>query len=120
MTRAFRRWALLAFTLATAGVARAEPVATAVLPFSEAGPDARGLGPAFADMLTTDLGVTAELRLLERKNLAAVLGELELQRGGLVDPSTASRMGGCGIQSFSSAKAISSPTVRPMNWPSGS
>ena len=26
----------------------------------------------------------------------------------------------CGIQLFSSAKAISSPTVRPMNWPSGS
>ena len=26
----------------------------------------------------------------------------------------------CGIQLFSSAKAMSSPTVRPMNWPSGS
>ena len=26
----------------------------------------------------------------------------------------------CGVHAFSSAKAMSSPTVRPMNWPSGS
>ena len=33
---------------------------------------------------------------------------------------TISFISGCGVQLFSSEKAMSSPTVRPMNWPSGS
>jgi hypothetical protein len=46
-----------------------------------------------ADLLSTDLGRSRQLRLVERLQLGAILRELELARSGRVDTLTAPRVG---------------------------
>ena len=52
-----------------------------------------GIGDAVADQLTTALVPTGCYRVVGRQNLKGVMDEMGLQNSGLVDPSTASRIG---------------------------
>jgi len=71
------------------------PGTIAVFPFSYAGQDARmqSLSRALSSLLTTDLGQTQRLRVLERAEVQALLNEIKLSGSGLVDPATAVRGG---------------------------
>jgi curli production assembly/transport component CsgG len=71
-----------------------EPSTLAVLPVTIAGdsglqPLSRGL----AELLTTDLAMVRNLRLLERVQIGALLDELKLGQTSRADPSTAARVG---------------------------
>jgi len=71
-----------------------EPSTIAVLPMTIAGdsglqPLSRGL----ADLLTTDLALVRNLRLLERVQIGTLLDELRLSSSGRADPATAARVG---------------------------
>jgi tetratricopeptide (TPR) repeat protein len=71
-----------------------DPRTVAVLPLTIVGdsiyqPLSRGL----AQMITSDLGLLQQFRLLERLQLGAVLDELQFSQGDRVDPSTAARVG---------------------------
>jgi tetratricopeptide (TPR) repeat protein len=72
-----------------------QPDAVAVLPFDAGGLDAslQPLGRAMAELLSTDLGQTTRIRVLERVRVQALLDELELDRSGAVDSATAARSG---------------------------
>ena len=52
-----------------------------------------GVGDAMADQLTTALVATGCYRVVDRQNLKGVMDEMGLQNSGLVDKSTASRIG---------------------------
>ena len=52
-----------------------------------------GIGDAMADQLTTALVSTGCYKVVDRQNLKGVMDEMGLQNSGLVDPSTASRIG---------------------------
>ncbi|MCR9276617.1 MAG: peptidoglycan-binding protein [Pseudomonadaceae bacterium] len=52
-----------------------------------------GVGDAMADQLTTALVSTGCYKVVDRQNLKGVMDEMGLQNSGLVDPSTASRVG---------------------------
>jgi len=52
-----------------------------------------GVGDAMADQLTTALVSTGCYKVVDRQNLKGVMDEMGLQNSGLVDPSTASRIG---------------------------
>lgn len=72
----------------------AEPTTVAVLPVQVDGdstyqPLSRGL----AEILTTDLALLERFRMVERLQVGALLGEMDLAREGRVDPATAVRMG---------------------------
>lgn len=66
-----------------------------IFPFLYAGRDAQlaPLGRALTSLLTTDLSQTPRLRVLERDQVQALLGEMRLSGSGLVDSSTAVRSG---------------------------
>ena len=71
-----------------------EPATLAVLPVTIAGdstlqPLSRGL----AELLTTDLALVRNLRLLERVQIGALLDELKLSESGRADPASAARVG---------------------------
>ena len=51
------------------------------------------LGDGMADQLTTALVTTGCYRVVDRQNLKGVMDEMNLQNSGLVDKSTASRIG---------------------------
>ena len=51
------------------------------------------LGPALADMLTTDLAAGEGITLVERSRLDAVVAELKLQESDFIDPATAVAVG---------------------------
>ncbi len=72
-----------------------EPRALAVFPFGYTGADPRmqSLSRALAALLTTDLAQTDRVRVLERTQVQALLGEIKLSASGLVDPATAVRGG---------------------------
>lgn len=72
-----------------------EPNTVGVFPFLTVtdDPELRVLGTALAELLTTDLGLTGRLRVLERTQLNALLAEIELGESGRVDPATAARGG---------------------------
>lgn len=53
----------------------------------------QSLSRALAALLTTDLAQTGRLRVLERTEVQALLGEIKLSASGLVDPATAVRGG---------------------------
>jgi tetratricopeptide (TPR) repeat protein len=66
-----------------------------VFPFLFAAQDAslEPLSRALAEMLTTDLGQTDRLTVVERAQVQALLDELRLAESGRVDPATAARAG---------------------------
>lgn len=67
----------------------------AVLPFDAAAKSERydGLGRALAGMVVSDLSRAPGLELVERDRLDALITEIDLGRGGFVDPKTAQRLG---------------------------
>jgi len=75
--------------------AAAEPRTVAVFPFVYDGrdPGLKPLGRALSALLTTDLGQTTRLRVLERTEIQALLAEAKLTARGLVDSTTAVRSG---------------------------
>lgn len=75
------------------GLAAAEVVAVAYFDAHSVRPELEPLGRGVADMLTTDLGSAPGLVLVERARIAEVLAELELGKGGFVDPATAQKLG---------------------------
>jgi tetratricopeptide (TPR) repeat protein len=65
-----------------------------VFPFTVSGDTAlRPLGRALAELLTTDLGQTSRLRVVERARVQMLLDELELGASRYADPATAARTG---------------------------
>lgn len=67
--------------------------AVAVLYFDNQGnPELQALSVGLSQMLTTDLQ-QADVLVVERQQLQAVLDELELGHDGIADPSTAARVG---------------------------
>lgn len=69
--------------------------AISVLPFVVAERDTMlvPLGYGMADLLTSDLAVSPQLRLVERQRIAAVYRELALVDSGVADPRSAPRVG---------------------------
>ena len=67
----------------------------AVVPFAVSAGDTAvaPLGFGLAEMLSTDLAVTPELRMVDRLRIDAVLRELDLVDSGIIDPPTAPRIG---------------------------
>lgn len=71
-----------------------EPSTLAVLPLTIAGDSSlQPLSRGLAELLTTDLAMVRNLRLLERVQIGALLDELKLGRTSRADPSTAARVG---------------------------
>ena len=71
------------------------PLTIAVLPLRFTGSDSalRPLERGFADLLTTDLSRSAQLTLVERSRLQALLDEMALTGTGAVDAGTSARAG---------------------------
>jgi curli biogenesis system outer membrane secretion channel CsgG len=65
-----------------------------------------GLGSELADMLTNELAATEKFKMIERKQLAAVLTEQDLGASGRVTPQTAAKVG-----KMTGAKFLVSGTV---------
>ncbi|MGD8276435.1 MAG: tetratricopeptide repeat protein [Gemmatimonadota bacterium] len=72
-----------------------EPLTAGVFPFLVEATDTslRPLGRAMAELLSTDLGATDRLRVVERSRIQYLLDEIELARSGYVQPATAARAG---------------------------
>jgi len=72
-----------------------DPATVGIFPFALSGPspELQPLGRAIAELLTTDLGVSGRLTLVERTQVQYLLDELELAESGRVDPATAARSG---------------------------
>lgn len=72
-----------------------EKTAVAVLRFDNNTGDAQyeNLGRAFSTMMTTDLSVVEEIRLVERERLEELLAELQFQQSPYVDPASAQTVG---------------------------
>ena len=71
-----------------------EPSTIAVLPMTIAGDSSlQPLSRGLADLLTTDLALVRNLRLLERVQIGTLLDELRLSSSGRADPATAARVG---------------------------
>ena len=70
------------------------PATLAVLPVTIAGDSSlQPLSRGLAELLTTDLALVRNLRLLERVQIGALLDELKLGQSGRADPATAARVG---------------------------
>lgn len=67
----------------------------AVLPLEKgAGSEAyEGLGKALAGMIVTDLSSISGLQLVERERLRELMAEIELNKTGYLEPSTAQKLG---------------------------
>jgi hypothetical protein len=71
-----------------------EPSTLAVLPVTIAGDSSlQPLSRGLAELLTTDLALVRNLRLLERVQIGTLLDELQLGASGRADPATAARVG---------------------------
>ena len=71
-----------------------EPSTIAVLPLTIAGDSSfQPLSRGLAELLTTDLAMVRNLRLLERVQIGTLLDELKLGQTNRADPSTAARVG---------------------------
>jgi len=72
-----------------------EPGTIGVFPFVLEGgdPDWQPLALAMADLLSTDLGITGRLSVLERAAVQVLITELQLGESGRVEPETAARSG---------------------------
>lgn len=55
--------------------------------------DYAGLGKGVADLLISDLATTANVRVVERERIEALLQEQNLAKQGQIDPATAVRLG---------------------------
>ena len=66
---------------------------TAVLPFSERGDEAKGLGTKVSDVLFAELAANPKIYLVERTDLEKTLKEQELSLSGLVKPEEAIQVG---------------------------
>lgn len=73
----------------------ADPNTIAVLPLTIASPDTsyQALSLGLAQMITSDLSLIRRFRLVERLQLSALLGELQLGQTERVDPGTVARVG---------------------------
>jgi tetratricopeptide (TPR) repeat protein len=72
----------------------AEPTTVAVLPVQVVGDSAyQPLSRGLAEIMTTDLALLERFRMVERLQVGALLGELNLTQAGRVDPATAVRVG---------------------------
>lgn len=70
------------------------PRTVGVFPFlTTAGESLEPLGRALAELLSTDLGRTDRLTVLERASVQLLLDEIELAETGVADPATAARAG---------------------------
>jgi tetratricopeptide (TPR) repeat protein len=71
------------------------PLTAGVFPFLVEAADTslRPLGRALAELLSTDLGATDRLRVVERSRIQYLLDEIQLARSGYVQPATAARAG---------------------------
>lgn len=71
-----------------------EPSTIAVLPMTIAGDSSlQPLSRGLAELLTSDLALVRNLRLLERVQIGALLDELKLAQSSRADPGTAARVG---------------------------
>ena len=71
-----------------------EPSTLAVLPVTIAGDSSlQPLSRGLADLITTDLALVRNLRLLERVQIGTLLDELQLGASGRADPAKAARVG---------------------------
>jgi tetratricopeptide (TPR) repeat protein len=71
-----------------------EPATLAVLPITIAGDSSlQPLSRGLAELITTDLALVRNLRLLERVQIGTLLDELQLGASGRADPATAARVG---------------------------
>lgn len=72
-----------------------EPGTIGVFPFVLEGgdPDWQPLALAMADLLSTDLGITGRLSVVERTAVQVLITELQLGESGRVEPGTAARSG---------------------------
>jgi tetratricopeptide (TPR) repeat protein len=84
-------------------VAAGPQVSLAILPFRNGSGDAKldWLGSTLADMLSTDVGQSAQLRTISPERLHQVLSDLQISPGGDIDPSTMGR-----IVEFSNADTV--------------
>ena len=80
---------------ASLGAVAGSPRTVAVLPLRFSGSDSalRPLERGFADLLTTDLGRSSQLTLVERGRLQALLDEVALQSSGATDSTSNVRVG---------------------------
>ncbi|MBZ5646411.1 MAG: tetratricopeptide repeat protein [Acidobacteriia bacterium] len=78
-------------------------VSVAILPFRNASSDGSldWLGPSLADMLTTDVGQSAQLHLVSQDRLQQIAKDLKIRTDEGVDPATARR-----LADFSSAETV--------------
>jgi eukaryotic-like serine/threonine-protein kinase len=79
---------------ATAPAAPVHSVSLAILPFRNASGDASldWLGPSLADMLSTDVGQSAQLRTVSSSNLQQTFADLRISSSTLLDPATIRRV----------------------------
>ena len=86
-----------------ASVATVHPVSLAILPFRNASGDQSldWLGPSLAEMLTTDIGQSAQLRTVSSNSLHQVFSDLRISPGTVLDPATIGR-----VANFSNADRI--------------
>jgi hypothetical protein len=103
-----------------------EPLTTAVLDFQTGSEDLSGKGAEAAVLLNAQLSGAPAVILVERQELAKILGEQELGLSGTVDPATAAKVGsitgakvlitgrvfGAGGKFYAVAKIISTETSR--------
>jgi tetratricopeptide (TPR) repeat protein/predicted Ser/Thr protein kinase len=84
-------------------VAAGPQVSLAILPFRNGSGDAHldWLGATLADMLSTDVGQSAQLRTISPDRLHQVLSDLQISPGSNIDPTTMGR-----IAEFSSADTV--------------
>ncbi len=66
---------------------------TAILPFQERGSEVRGQGQKVTDIVFARLAVDPQLYLVDREDMAKVLGESELSLSGMVRTNEAVRVG---------------------------
>jgi tetratricopeptide (TPR) repeat protein/predicted Ser/Thr protein kinase len=84
-------------------VAAGPQVSLAILPFRNGSGDAKldWLGSTLADMLSTDVGQSAQLRTISPDRLHQVLSDLQISPGSDIDPTTMGR-----IVEFSNADTV--------------
>lgn len=94
---------------ASPAAAQSKKPVLAVIEFSNttaAGWWTGGMGTELADMLTNELAATEKFKMVERKQLASVLGEQDLGASGRVSAKTAAKVG-----KMTGAKFLVSGTV---------